>query len=105
MKLLAEKVFEPLRNHFNEPIVITSFFRSLAVNSAVKGSVTSQHMKGEAFDLQAIAPMTNKQIFDWVNNNLTFDQLIWEGGTKENPRWVHISYTAGYNRKQVLYIL
>jgi hypothetical protein len=105
-KLLAEKVFEPIRNHFNCPIHISSAYRSIELNRAVKGSLTSQHCTGEAIDVDMDGTpngVTNKMVFDYIKDNLQFDQLIWEFGTKDNPDWVHVSYeSTGKQRKQVL---
>ena len=105
-KLLAEKVFEPLRNYFRCPIHISSGYRSVELNRAVKGSATSQHCQGEAIDIDMDGTphgVTNKMVFDYIKNNLEFDQLIWEFGTNENPDWVHVSYeSTGKQRKQVL---
>ena len=105
-KLLAEKVFEPIRAHFRCPIHISSGYRSIELNRAVKGSLTSQHCTGEAVDLDMDGTpngVTNKMVFDYIKNNLEFDQLIWEFGTNENPDWVHVSYeSTGKQRKQVL---
>jgi zinc D-Ala-D-Ala carboxypeptidase len=104
MKLLAEKVFEPIRNNFKQPILVSSVFRSLGLNNALKGSITSQHCSGQAMDIDMgdAGKPSNKEIFDYIKKNLEFDQLIWEFGTKTNPSWVHVSYTNGKNRKQVL---
>jgi len=103
MKLLAKKVFEPLRVHVNEPIHINSFFRSVALNKTIGGSKTSQHCTGEAVDIKGSNGITNKQLFDYIKENLEFDQLIWEYGTDNEPYWVHVSYTtAKPNRKQIL---
>ena len=103
MKLLSKKVFEPLRVHFDQPIRVNSFFRSAALNKAIGGSRTSQHCSGEAIDIDATNGITNKQLFDYIQDNLEFDQLIWEFGTDKEPDWVHVSYTANRtNRKQVL---
>lgn len=104
LKLLAEKVFEPVREHFKQPIIVSSAFRSLNLNNAIKGSITSQHCSGQAMDIDMgdAGKPSNKEIFDYIKNNLVFDQLIWEFGTKTNPSWVHVSYTDGKNRKQIL---
>lgn len=105
MKLLAEKVFEPLRKALgNKPININSFFRSELVNEQIGGSNTSQHCKGEAMDIDQDGRPgpTNRQIFDYILNKLDFDQLIWEFGDDNNPDWVHVSYKKTGNRKQVL---
>jgi len=103
MKKLAKNIFEPLRLHFNEPIKINSFYRSIALNKQIGGSKTSQHCKGEAIDLDAMNNISNKQLYDYIKNNLEFDQLIWEFGNDNNPDWVHVSYTSTKpNRKQLL---
>lgn len=105
IKTTAQKIFEPLREHFDVPIYISSCFRSEALNKALKGSKTSQHLTGEAMDVDAqkYGGVTNKEIFDYIKDNLEFDQVIWEAGTDEEPDWVHFSYTYKYpNRKQVL---
>lgn len=99
---LAEKVFEPVREHFDVPIHISSGYRIMNLNQAVKGSITSQHCTGEAIDIdQKGGKVTNKMIFDFIKDNLKFDQLIYEFGTKDNPDWVHVSY-SDKNRNQVL---
>lgn len=101
-KLLAEKVFEPIREHFGVPIYISSGYRSKELNKAIGGSATSQHCKGEAIDIDVDgSSITNKQVFDYIKDKLEFDQLIWEFGTDKNPDWVHVSYSKK-NRKQVL---
>jgi zinc D-Ala-D-Ala carboxypeptidase len=99
---LAEEVFEPAREHFNVPIHISSGYRIINLNQAIKGSVTSQHCKGEAIDIDMKSDkVTNAILFHWIKDNLKFDQLIWEFGTKDNPDWLHVSY-SGNNRNQVL---
>lgn len=106
LKLLAEKVFEPIRKNFRCPIHISSAYRSKELNSFVKGSANSQHCTGEALDLDmgdSANGVTNKMVFDYIKDNIEFDQLIWEFGTKENPDWVHVSYeSTGKQRKQIL---
>jgi hypothetical protein len=104
MQLLAEKVFEPLREHFGVPIAINSFFRSQKLNKAIGGATGSQHTQGRAIDIDdTLGGVSNKQMFDWIRENLDFDQLIWEFGNDSNPAWVHISYVSeSENRKRVL---
>lgn len=106
MQLVAVNIFEPIRNHFKVPILVSSFYRSQEVNALVGGSKTSQHCKGEAIDMDAIdsTGLTNKKIFEFIKDNLDFDQLIWEYGTRLNPAWVHCSYKKSGNRNQILYI-
>jgi len=100
MILVAEKCFEPLRAWYGKPIRINSFFRNKALNQAVKGSSSSQHLKGEAIDIDAGSRAENKKLFEWCRDNLTFDQLI----NEYNYSWVHISYSKTKNRKQILII-
>ena len=103
-KLLAEKVFQPIREYFGIPIHISSGYRSKALNTAIGGSLTSQHCSGEAIDIDMDGTsVTNAQIFNYIKDNLSFDQLIWEFGTDSNPDWVHVSYeSTGKQRKQML---
>ena len=105
-KLLAEKVFEPIRTHFGKPIHISSGYRSEALNKAIGGSLTSQHCSGEAIDIDMDGSsngVTNKMVFDYIKDNLNFDQLIFEFGTDSAPDWVHVSYeSTGKQRKQIL---
>lgn len=101
---LAESVFQPIREHFAIPLGVSSGYRSDALNQRIGGSKSSQHMRGQALDLDAhiFGGVTNREIFDYIKDNLEFDQLIFEFGTEEEPDWVHVSYNKGNNRKQVL---
>jgi zinc D-Ala-D-Ala carboxypeptidase len=104
-KLLAEKVFEPIRLHFKEPIFISSGYRSKALNDFIGGSASSQHCKGQAIDIDmdgSKGGVTNKMVFDFIVSRLDFDQCIHEFGTDANPDWVHVSYVKTGNRKQKL---
>ena len=104
LKVLCERVLEPIREHFGCPINISSGYRSKALNHYIGGSLNSQHCEAKAadIDMDGMEGATNRQIFDYIKDNLEWDQLIFEFGTKENPDWVHVSYNAGKNRKQVL---
>jgi len=104
-KLLAEKVFEPIREHFKTPIFISSGYRSKALNDFIKGRASSQHCKGQAIDIDmdgSNGEVTNRMVFDFIKNKLDFDQLIWEFGTDFNPDWVHVSFVKNGNRRQKL---
>lgn len=104
-KVLAEKVFQPIREHFRCPIHISSGYRSKELNSIIGGSSSSQHCKGEAIDVDMDGTpngVTNADVYNFIKDNLEYDQLIWEFGTDKNPDWVHVSYCAGKNRKQRL---
>ena len=95
MKLVSEKVFEPLRKWVGGPIKINSFFRCYKLNKAIGGSKTSQHMSGQAMDIDdTFGHKTNAEMFNYIKDNLDFDQMIWEFGDDDNPDWVHISYVS-----------
>ena len=104
MELIAEKVFEPLRKAVNGPIKINSFYRSEELNKKIGGSSRSQHCQGRAIDIDDIYDYaSNSFMYNYIKNNLDFDQLIWEFGTDEKPDWVHVSYVDGdSNRKRCL---
>ena len=97
---LCHKVLQPLREAVG-PINISSGLRVPALNKAIGGSKTSQHcaINGAAADIDI---EDNKKVFDYIKNNLQFDQLIWEFGNEKQPDWVHVSYHYGHNRGQVL---
>ena len=95
MRLLAEKIFEPLRQYVGKPIKINSFFRSPELNRAIGGSSKSQHCKGQAIDIDdTYGNMKNYGMYNFIKENLDFDQMIWEFGDDENPDWVHVSYVS-----------
>ena len=104
MCLIAEEVFEPLRVWVGGPIKINSFFRSPELNKAIGGSAKSQHCHGQAIDLDdTFGRATNAEMFDFIKENLDFDQMIWEFGDDNNPNWVHVSYVSPTeNRKKCL---
>lgn len=106
LKVFAEKVLQKVRDYFGVPIYTSSIYRSKLLNKAVKGSLSSQHCTGEAGDIDMDGSddgVTNEMVFNYIKDNLEFDQLIWEFGDKKNPDWVHVSYNVkGKQRKQVL---
>ena len=105
LRAVAEHIFQPMRDSFGCPIYVSSGYRSSDLNSAIGGSKRSQHIQGRALDLDAdvFGGCTNAQIFQYILNNLTFDQLIWEFGDEDNPDWVHVSYVRdGVNRGRCL---
>jgi hypothetical protein len=95
---LAENCFEPIREHLGKPIRVNSGYRSPAVNKRIGGALTSQHSLGEAIDLD----LHDRDLFEWIIDNVVFDQLIYEAGNDTEAAWFHISYREGHNRKQVL---
>ena len=104
MELIAEKIFEPLRKWVGGPIKINSFYRGLLLNTAIGGSKKSQHMKGQAMDIDDnYGHATNAEMYHWIKENLDFDQLIWEFGDDDNPNWLHVSYISSEkNRNRCL---
>jgi len=104
MALIAEEVFEPLREWVGGPIKVNSFYRSPELNSAIGGSKNSQHCIGCALDIDdTFGHKTNAQMFDYIKNNLDFDQMIWEFGDDDNCDWVHVSYVSeDANRRRLL---
>lgn len=99
--LLCENVLEPVRSHFSIPFTPSSGYRSAELCVAIGSSVSSQHAKGEAADFE-VPSISNLELCTWIINNLDFDQLILECYTGGNTGWVHCSYKADGNRKEVL---
>ena len=104
LKKLAIFVFEKIRSKFNTPIYIISGYRSKELNDAVGGATKSDHMNGMAIDIDMDdkGTVTNKEIFNYVKDNLEFSKLIYEFGNDENPDWVHISYDENNLNNTVL---
>lgn len=101
LKALCENVLQPLRDAYGMSIVINSGYRCPKLNSAVGGAKTSQHMTGEAADIRCNNKVTREWIFNYIKDNLPFDQLILEHNSA-GTYWVHVSYRNGKNRKQVI---
>jgi len=95
MVKLAEEVFEPLRAYVGGPIKINSFYRSPELNKAIGGSSKSQHCHGQAIDIDdTFGRMSNAEMYEFIKENLDYDQMIWEFGDDNNPNWVHVSYVS-----------
>ena len=91
LKSLDDNILIPITNEFGE-MLITSCYRSKAVNLAIGGSTTSQHQFGEAVDFVSVKGGKElNEVFTWIADNLTFGQLIWEKGDDDNPQWIHVS--------------
>lgn len=101
---VAFNVFEPLRKYVGGPIRINSFYRCEELNRAIGGSSRSQHCQGRAIDLDdTLGYKTNAEMYNYIKENLSFDQLIWEFGDDTNPDWIHVSYVhPDENRKRCL---
>ena len=103
LKIVCENILEPVREYFKAPVVISSGYRSVEVCEAVGSSAKSQHTKGQAADFE-IFGIPNKDVADWIVNNIDFDQCILEFWNEKEPNsgWVHCSFNAAGNRKQYL---
>lgn len=95
---LVDNVLDPLREMYGKPIYISSGYRCPELNKAVGGVSGSQHKTGQAADINQRSREENARIFKLIEENLDFDQLLWENG----GQWVHVSFRAdGKNRRQV----
>lgn len=105
LKILCQDVLQPVRDYYGKPVTVNSGFRCLKLNRAIGSKDTSQHRKGEAADIE-IAGVPNKELAEWIRDNLEFDQLILEFYSDDDPAagWVHVSYTNGGRRNQCLTI-
>jgi len=105
LKALCENVLEKIRINFGKPLSINSGYRGPKLNKAIGGAKNSQHMTGQAVDIEMVG-MDNKILFCWIKDNLEFDQLILEYYKPGIPDsgWVHVSWNSNGNRKQVLTI-
>ena len=104
LQKLATHILQPVRDHFGKPLIITSGYRSPELCVKIGSTTTSQHTKGQASDFE-IGGIANKDLSDWIHQNLDYDQLILEFWKPEDPNsgWVHCSYKGeGQNRKQYL---
>ena len=103
LKLLCTHILQPVRDRFERVVSVSSGYRSPELCTAIGSKITSQHAKGQAADFE-IYGLSNKELSDWVNENLDYDQLILEYWKKEDPNsgWVHCSYDVSVNRKQYL---
>ena len=102
LELLVKNILQPIRDHFDKAIHVVSGYRSPGLNKKVGGASNSQHLIGQAVDIDNDnTSISNAEIFNYIKENLKFDQLIWEFGNDESPDWVHVSYSAK-PRKQIL---
>ena len=103
LKRLCESILQPVRDHFNRVVSVSSGYRSEALCIAIGSKITSQHAKGQAADFE-IYGLSNQELAIWIKENLDYDQLILEYWKEEDPNsgWVHCSYKSEGNRKQYL---
>ena len=107
LEQLCKTILEPLRAFAGQPIIISSGYRSPALNKAVGGVANSQHMTGQAADIHIPDTATGSAWFEWMEDNLLFDQLIKEKSTKTSKSfWIHVSFRKdGKNRQQVKFLI
>ena len=100
LKMLCDRVLQPIRDHYNLPVIISSGYRSPAVNRAVGGSTRSQHQFGQAADFE-IPSVDNYQLAKWIEQNYNYDQLILEFYTGGNSGWVHVGYSPRHLNQEL----
>ena len=103
LKKLCENVLQPVRDHFEQVVSVSSGYRSPELCTAIGSKITSQHAKGQAADFE-IFGVSNKALADYIDSELHYDQLILEYWKESDPNsgWVHCSYSEGNNRNQYL---
>ena len=103
LKSLCEMILQPIRDHFGQVVSVSSGYRSPELCVAIGSSTKSQHAKGQASDFE-IFGVSNKELADWIDENLDYDQLILEYWNKSDPNsgWIHCSFNSQGNRKQYL---
>jgi hypothetical protein len=105
METLGEAVFEPLREWVGKPIKVNSMYRCEALNKGIRGSQVSSHLTGNAMDITSLGGKSNKEMLNYIIENLDFDQVISEYPIAGEPQWIHVSYkNKKDNRKQALEI-
>ena len=103
LQILAEKVLQPVREHFATGVRVSSGYRSPEVNAAIKGSANSDHCRGMAADIE-IPGLSNYELAAWIKDNLNFTQVILEFYTEGEPNsgWVHVSYNPKDLKREAL---
>tara|TARA_R110002020_G_scaffold158198_2_gene341259 strand:- start:85 stop:582 length:498 start_codon:yes stop_codon:yes gene_type:complete len=106
LRLLCERVLQPVRDHFNKVVTISSGYRSDILSRKIGSSSKSQHCLGMAADFE-IFGVPNNEVSDWIKENLMFDQLIlefWKPG-ETNSGWCHCSYNPEINANRKEYLM
>jgi uncharacterized protein YcbK (DUF882 family) len=105
LSALCEHILEPIVAHYKGSLIINSGYRCYELNKAIGGAKRSQHILGEAADIEIVG-VSNQALYDWIKANLIFDQLILECHKPHIPTsgWVHGSFSLIRNRQQALAI-
>ena len=103
LEKLCDNILQPVRDYFQKPVMISSGYRSPELSQKIGSSSRSQHCKGQAADFE-IPGVSNKELADFINDNLAFDQVILEFHDPDeiNSGWVHASYVDDRNRSEYL---
>jgi len=103
LEKLCDNILQPVRDYFQKPVMISSGYRSPELSQKIGSSSRSQHCKGQAADFE-IPGVSNKELADFINDNLDFDQVILEFHDPDeiNSGWVHASYVGDANRSEYL---
>jgi zinc D-Ala-D-Ala carboxypeptidase len=104
LKALCTNILQPVREHFDKPVIISSGYKSPLLNARIGGSGLSQHCFGQAADFE-IPGLPNKEVAQWIRQNLNYDQLILEfyDGKNPNSGWIHCSYVATPRKQSIVY--
>lgn len=110
MKHLAVNLFQVVRDFFDSPIYVSSFYRSRKLNEIIGGVVNSDHcvnedvaaidLDNDGFNEDGVSDVTNADIFWYIYDNLDYYKLIWEFGDDNKPAWVHISFSEDPNKNK-----
>lgn len=101
LERLVRAVLNPVRVMYKHPIIVNSGFRSPALNKKVNGQPDSQHLTGQAADVQTAGDKDNRKLFELLSQ-MDFDQLIWEYGDDEKPDWIHVSYVSNEKNRHCI---
>ena len=103
LQKLCDNVLQPVRDYFQKPVTISSGYRSPELSQKIGSSSRSQHCKGQAADFE-VPGVSNKELADFINENLSFDQVILEFHNPDeiNSGWGHASYVGERNRSEYL---
>ena len=106
LRLLCERVLQPVRDHFDDVVTISSGYRSEILSQKIGSSSKSQHCRGQAADFE-IFGVENNKVSDWIKENLIFDQVILENYTPGEPNsgWIHVSYNRDINLNRKEYLM
>ena len=100
LEKLCKNIVQPIRNYYKIPFSPNSGYRSITLNRYIGSSDTSQHVLGQAVDLE-IPGVNNEELFNFIKDELDFDQVILEyyDGVDPSSGWVHVSYVSNKDNR------